>query len=108
MACILLASQNRSWSDAVHRGPTAKTEQLDEATVLLFKVNELGLLFSYYSIRWIVFKNSLSVFVCSLCVRFFATDSKWNKLHLTYRFQNYTLDLPRRKIREIFEKAFQV
>jgi len=36
------------------------------------------------------------------------TGSKWNKLHLTYRFLRYTPDLPRNTVRQVFQQAFQV
>ena len=36
------------------------------------------------------------------------TDDKWPKLHLTYRFYNYSPDLPRATIRSVFQKAFEV
>jgi len=38
----------------------------------------------------------------------FMTDGRWNKQHLTYRFHNYSPDLPRDTIRSVFQQAFKV
>ena len=38
----------------------------------------------------------------------FVTDEKWQKLHLTYRFLNFTPDLPQSTVRAVFQQAFQV
>jgi len=38
----------------------------------------------------------------------FVTERKWDKTHLTYRFLEYTPDLPQETVRRVFQKAFQV